>query len=500
MQRTARNSSREGKNAWVFLTLFCALGLAIRLLGIAAESFTLDEATSLIIARMPILKIFSYLQKSDVHPPLYFLLLHFWRIGGEGTSFLRLLSALVGVLTIPATYFLGRRLFNQEIALVTSLLVGLAPLHIYYSQITRGYSLLILLTVLSFLFLLRATDLDTPLSWAIYIICALASLLTHYYALLALFFQNLMAVVFILFPKKSRNSWRNWGLANILASVLFFAWLSQSAVLTQNLTPLWLSAEPKPTLESLITPIIKFSLGPVSWSFPSWALRVSGAVFLLILVLAPIKREARWPFFNPGISPSAAIVWGYFLLPLLAAWIISQEKNIYALRYLSPFLIPFLLLLGVGISKITPKWLRALAAGAVISIFLSGAWLTYRTVQHTDWRVASSYLIRSALPGDIVVVSPPWYQKVLDYYARGRIAYYRASDSEPDQICRDAAMNHSRLWLVEVEIRHWQERSDRLRSCLDSQFQKIRQSGFEPGGGKISLYLTNQIRPLGPTQ
>jgi uncharacterized membrane protein len=491
MESTVRSSIRAGRNAWVFLILFCALGLALRLVGITAESLTLDEATSLIIARMPVLEIFSYLQKSDVHPPLYFLLLHFWRMGGEGTFFLRLLSAAAGVLTIPAIYFLGRRLFNHRIALVSSIFVALAPLHIYYSQIARGYSLLILLTVLSFFFLLIATDRDTPLSWSAYIICALACLLTHYYAMLALFFQNLMVALFILVPKRSGHIWRNWGLANILAGALFLAWLSQSAVLTGDMSPSWLAAEPKPTLASLLSPIIQFGLGSVSWSFPRWAFRVSAVILFLILALPPIKRKKGWPFLNPGLGRAAIITWGYLLLPLLTAWIISQGKNIYVLRYLSPFLIPFLLLLGVGISKVIPGWLRALAAAAIFSIFLSGAWLTYRTVEHLDWRVASSYILNSALPGDIVVISPPWYQKVFDYYAKGRVACYQNGDFEPVQTCLDAAMNHTRLWLVEVEIRHWKERSDRLRTCLDSRFRKIKQSVFEPGAGKISLYLTN---------
>jgi len=471
------------------LTVFCILGLAVRLAGITEESFTLDEATSLNVARMPLSEMLSHLLKNDVHPPLYFLVLHVWRMAGESTFFLRLFSVLVGALTIPAVYLLGRRLFNHQVAMISSLLMALAPLHIDYSQIVRGYSLFILLTVLSFFFLLRAVDRNTPHSWAVYGVCALAGLLTHYYALPALFFQNLMAALLILVPKRSRTAWKNWGLANILTGVLFFAWLSPSAVFSKNPSPSWLSAEPKPTPASLLSPIVQFSLGAASWSFPGWALNVCGVVFFGVLVLAPMQRKRSWPFMRPEFNPAVIMMWGYLLLPLVTAWVISQVKNIYVIRYLSPFLIPFLLLLGVGIAAVNPKWLRALAGAAVVLTFLSGSWLAYRTVQHPDWRLASSSILRSALAGDIVIVSPPWYQKVLDYYVKGRIAYYQRSDSEPDEICREAAMNYARLWLVEVDVRHWNERSHRLRSCLDSRFNKIAQSGFAPGGNRISLYL-----------
>ncbi|MEJ2749255.1 MAG: glycosyltransferase family 39 protein, partial [Anaerolineae bacterium] len=45
----------------------------------------------------------------DVHPPLYFWLLHFWRLASGDSEFgLRLLSVLLGLLTVAAAYLLGK--------------------------------------------------------------------------------------------------------------------------------------------------------------------------------------------------------------------------------------------------------------------------------------------------------------------------------------------------------------------------------------------------------
>ena len=48
---------------------------------------------------------------NDVHPPLYFELLHFWRaLSGDSEAGLRLPAAFLGTLTIALTYALGRRM------------------------------------------------------------------------------------------------------------------------------------------------------------------------------------------------------------------------------------------------------------------------------------------------------------------------------------------------------------------------------------------------------
>ena len=97
----------------------------------------------MIIARMPINELGMYLLKGDVHPPLYFMLLHLWLIGGEDITYLRLFSVLTGVLSIGGIYLLSRQLFEKRVDLISALILAISPLHIYYSQMVRNYSLFI---------------------------------------------------------------------------------------------------------------------------------------------------------------------------------------------------------------------------------------------------------------------------------------------------------------------------------------------------------------------
>ena len=88
------------------------------------------------------------LTAQDIHPPLYYALLHAWAaLLGTGPAALRLLSLVVGVLTIPLLYLVARRMLSTRAALLAALLLTISPLHVYYSQEVRMYGLVALLSV-----------------------------------------------------------------------------------------------------------------------------------------------------------------------------------------------------------------------------------------------------------------------------------------------------------------------------------------------------------------
>ena len=80
---------------------------------------------------------------------LYYVLLRAWIHLGDSEFTVRCLSVLFGVLTIPATYALGARLFDRATGLLAAVLLSVHSFHIAFSQEARGYSLLSLLLVLT---------------------------------------------------------------------------------------------------------------------------------------------------------------------------------------------------------------------------------------------------------------------------------------------------------------------------------------------------------------
>jgi len=200
--RLALANWRSRSDVVLILVLLLALGL--RLYRIEAQSLWNDEGTSVALAGRDLLTI-TRSAANDIHPPLYYYLLHFWTGAfGNSEAAVRSLSALLGTLVVLMTFALSRAALmafrSQQAATRAALLAGLfaalSPFHIYYSQETRMYILAALLTALSMYAFVRLL-LDWPLpgdrsrghlriahvvSCAAYALPTILLLYTHYFA------------------------------------------------------------------------------------------------------------------------------------------------------------------------------------------------------------------------------------------------------------------------------------------------------------------------------
>lgn len=136
------------------LAAIVILGLSLRLYEIGAEGFWFDETFSVWIARRPLGSLFAAVRQ-DSHPPLYVLLLHFWLYLGRSDVFIRLLSTLFSVVTLPVVYVLGRRIASRELGLLAALILAVSPFNVLFAQEARMYTLLTLAVSLSMYFLAR---------------------------------------------------------------------------------------------------------------------------------------------------------------------------------------------------------------------------------------------------------------------------------------------------------------------------------------------------------
>ncbi|MGP0129580.1 MAG: glycosyltransferase family 39 protein [cyanobacterium endosymbiont of Rhopalodia musculus] len=100
--------------------------------------------------------VISLLLQEDNHPPLYFVLVHLWvklfPPLGEYVDVwvMRSLSALLGILSIPAIYFLGGVAFrSQRVGQISAALMAVSPYGIFLAQEARHYTLAILFVIAS---------------------------------------------------------------------------------------------------------------------------------------------------------------------------------------------------------------------------------------------------------------------------------------------------------------------------------------------------------------
>jgi len=193
--------SRKYKLA-MYLCLIGAIGfgLYVRLRNIDATGLWLDEAFSVSVSD-PQNGFFDVYRTtlSDVHPPFYQILLWaYYHVVGFGEHTGRYLSAIFGVLLIPGIFFLGRKLFDEQIGLIAAWLVSVNSLLVHYSQETRSYALLTLLTVLSFVVFLRCLSRGRGQDFFCYWLISAALINTHYFGYLPVFAQVLLLLHMIL--------------------------------------------------------------------------------------------------------------------------------------------------------------------------------------------------------------------------------------------------------------------------------------------------------------
>lgn len=131
------------------------LAAAVRFHNLGAQSLWNDEGNSLRLAQRPVGDLIEAAGR-DIHPPGYYLVLKGWiDLAGDSEFSLRALSAFEGVLAVAVTIALGRVLFGRGAGVIAGLLVALSPFAVYYSQETRMYAQLGLLSAASMLLLVR---------------------------------------------------------------------------------------------------------------------------------------------------------------------------------------------------------------------------------------------------------------------------------------------------------------------------------------------------------
>ena len=127
---------------WLVL-IITLIGGCLRILLLGKNVMWLDETFSVWLANHSVADMLQWIVRIDQHPPLYYLLLHYWiALNGDTPYYARLLSVLFGAGTIPVIYLIGKRMSGVVMGLVAAVLLALSLFNIYFAQETRMYTLL----------------------------------------------------------------------------------------------------------------------------------------------------------------------------------------------------------------------------------------------------------------------------------------------------------------------------------------------------------------------
>jgi len=210
------------------LLIILLVGLLFRIYNLGEESIWFDEGGTILFAKLNIFQLLETVLSGDCSPPLYYVILHYW-IGlfGESEFSLRFPSVIFGFFSIYVLYKVGTLLFNKDVGLLSSLLLAVSSLHIYYSQEARSYSLMVLLTLLSFYFLIKIFKKNRNLTVSIgYIIASILLMYTHIYGIFIIIAQNIyLLTVFLLSRKTLELDFKKWILFQSALVITYIPWI-----------------------------------------------------------------------------------------------------------------------------------------------------------------------------------------------------------------------------------------------------------------------------------
>jgi len=414
---------------WILLLTLGAASLRLYHLGL--KSFWVDEAFSIALAQFRWADFRHALTNSEANMALYYVLLRIWSQMSDTPWFVRLLSVLAGVATVPAIYFAGKTLFSRRAGIIAALLLALNGFHIRYSQEARSYSLVVLLVTCSSLFFARNIKSQGREGGVLYVLSSAAALYAHFLAALVLLAQ---LVSWMLLPRRLRT----WNYARNLIAIAGMAFPLLLFIAFRGGSQLdWVS---HPTPKDVYHLFTYFSGGGVRF-----------VLFVLAAALASREWWLQWKR-HDGYSEKwpFVLVALWLLLPVFVTVLVSHWKPVFFARFLLVCLPASLLLFGQGLALIRSNWLRFAALLTVVCASLVALRSFYRQPGEGDWKGAISYLAQNARSGDVLIFANPYCRFPFDYNLRmsgTRLPPMRLDPGRADA-ARDFAPQAQHLWVL----------------------------------------------------
>ena len=450
--------------ARVFLLVLVGLSFALRTVDLGGKSLWSDEGLTLRRAEQPLHLVLenvnlipvdadyqdgtdpgTFVRTADLHPPLYFLLMHLWiPLAGQSEFALRFPSVVAATLALPLLYIVAQSLFSRETGLWAALLGAVSPFYLWYAQEARMYTWLVVMSLASIYFLLPLLDDGARgRDYAAFIVVTLALLYTHYAGFVLLAFE---LVVYGVFRLRSHPQ----------------ALLAIVAALALSVIPLvpfmWRLLDVQPFLFTyrplgviLKEALSSFSLGPTRSAVqPWWRLMPFLTVFVLGALMVGVPRRRRaW-----------LVGLGYLAVPILIQYGLSLVKpNYMNPRHLMVVAPAWELLMAQGLTTLRRKFSPSLVLVLGLVLFLrvdaTHDILTSHRFWKDDIRGAVEYIESRARPGDAIILHHPVIRLTFDYYYDGpypeiAIPRYGNNDdtAQAQAVFAEWARRYDRIWFI----------------------------------------------------
>lgn len=456
---------------WLVI-IITLIGGSLRILLLGTKGMWLDETFSVWLANHTVPDMLQWIVRIDQHPPLYYLLLHYWiALRGDTPYDVRLLSVLFGTGTIPIIYLIGKRMAGAVVGVAAAVFLAFSPYHIYFAQETRMYTLLTFnaaiaiyaLTILltdsrsavpigsqfrEYVHAWRTSDpvepetgkdfsykdetrprsgwmawisrhrwnpiqtLETDLAWVAFIVFSAVTLLTHNTAVLFPFATTIFVLGLMLFQRIKKP-----GSQAAFQVPSFRNWVKAQIGILLLWSP-WIL----PFIKQATAVDQRFWIPEPSWdtviqvlrsflnaSAPGQASQVT-IIWILCAVLC-----LGLVYYRKKLSVFLFLA-ALFAIPFLGELIVSIRRPIFWDRTLIWTTIPLFLLLAAGIAQLRFRFLILVVLGSLATNYLFTAGDYYRFFQKEDWSTPAGYVANSVEADDLVLFNSNFVEIPFDYY------------------------------------------------------------------------------------
>lgn len=412
---TAAPPRREGGRTGTILAAILVGAALLRAFRLGGPLW-FDEIWMLIDSVRPPLATTIRTFASDNNHPLYSVLATIsCRLFGESEWALRVPAAAFGVASVAAAFAFARDRFGARTALVAAALVALSFHHVGFSQNARGYTGLLLFTLLSSHYLLRSLETGARRDWVLHGLCLALCVAVH------------LTGVFTAFGHVAVIAWALWKRP---------AWLAPGGV-RASLLGLVLAALAALAAYALLVPqVVAFFTrakvpvpGKAEWTDPAWFVTETARSFGLgvgagLAVLAVVGVLALLGLVAAGRrSPPLLLL---LLVPafVIAAAMLGMGRNLWPRLFF--FLEGFALLVAAegalaiasGVAARLGRPAKALET-AVIVLLLAGSAATLPkayALPKQDFGAAREFVASARRPGDAVITAGMASYVYREYY------------------------------------------------------------------------------------
>ena len=395
---------------------------------------------------------------------LYNVVLHYWlRLFGRSDLAARSLSLLAGIIIILVAFRFSKALTgNLNAAYFTAAFVAFHPLLVGYSQEARAYSMALLFSLLSSLFLMEGMFRKN--GWAkffsLYAATLIAALLSHYLVVYVLGAQLVIAAIWL----KGERKW--WVLGGNFFGVLVVMGLWFLVGGTEGLTVLqdqnqahvlqaeaYMPGDPPYALpvntRNIATGMVQTWLHVFGNRIQDMGYRIReiGVLLLIPLLLVAFLIVAKWKRSREGFRP-LFILFVFIAAQALFAVTASVRAG-HCLSFLPQyalFVIPYaMVLLGWSVSEIVGPRVRSRSIGVIAFlayglVCMLGLKVTYSNplgkFPGKNEALEAAHVIEARyIPGDTVLVRSAMEARSINLYLTGKAPIIQRIDpSLPEMI------------------------------------------------------------------